>query len=63
MKIFKEFPKDGKCPICKTNDNKECVLIGIIDTEKGNNIEAKVFHLDCINLLYDKQHNVIYHKF
>ena len=52
MKTFKEFPKDGKtkCPICGTNDNKECVLIPIYGTQDGNISEATIYHLDCIEL-------------
>jgi len=52
MRTFKEFPKGSECPICGTNDNKESTLIGIIGTEDGNNMQAAVFHTDCINLTY-----------
>lgn len=50
------------CPICNTQEDKETVLIGIIGTEDNNNMEAEQFHLDCINLLYDKKLNIIYQK-
>ena len=54
-----------KCPICKTADDKPVVLIGIAGTENGGNIEAKQFHLDCINLTFDTVGDcgVIFHKF
>jgi len=63
MRTFKEFPEDSKCPICKTNENKECILIPIIETIDGNIAQAEIFHLDCINLLYNKDSRIIYHKF
>ena len=50
MRIFKKFPKNSKCPICGTNEEKECVLIGIQGTKKGRNIQANSYHLDCIEL-------------
>lgn len=64
MRTFKEpnLSVDWQCPICKTNDKKEIVLIGIIGTESGRNMQAEQFHLDCIELLYDKKLNMIYHK-
>ncbi len=56
MRAFKEFPEESICPICKTNNNKECVLIGIVGTEKEDDrlMHAQCFHLECIELLYDK---------
>jgi len=52
MRVFKEYPKDMKCPICKTNENKECVLAGIEGTQEGHNIQAQAVHLNCIDLTY-----------
>lgn len=63
MNIFEKFPKDNKCPICNTNKNGKCILIPVWGTQDGNNIEAEIFHLDCINLIYDKKHNLLYQKF
>jgi len=67
MRTFKEFPQDSKdvCPICKTKDNKECVLIPIAGTgsepgKKVQNYEALCFHLECICLFYDKPRGIIY---
>ena len=59
MRVFKEFPKEFTCPICKTNDNKECVLVGKEGTQEGHNIEAQPFHLDCIQLTWLKGKDII----
>ena len=61
MKVFKEpnLSNGWKCPICGTNDKKEVTLIGVVGTEKDNNMEAEQFHLDCIWLSYDKTLNMI----
>lgn len=50
MRTFKSFPKDSVCPICKTNENKECFLMTIDGTEEGNNAEALPAHVDCLKL-------------
>ncbi len=65
MRTFKEpnLSGDWKCPICKTNDKKEVVLIGIAGTEKDGNMEAEQFHLDCIDLTYFKDKCVLVQKF
>ena len=64
MRTFKEpnLSNDWKCLICKTNDVKEVVLIGIAGTQEGHNIQAEQFHLDCIELLYHKKENMLYQK-
>jgi len=49
MRTFKHFNKKSVCPICKTNKDKECVLIPFRQV-KGLTREAKSFHLDCIDL-------------
>ena len=50
------------CPICKTNDDKPVVLISIVGTQDGGNIQAEQFHLDCIDLLYDRDHYILYQR-
>ena len=62
MRIFEKpnTSNDWTCPICKTSDIKEVVLVGINGTEDGNNMRAEQIHLDCIELLYDKDHNILY---
>ena len=64
MKAFKEpnLSNKWKCPICNKADKKEVVLIGIVGTEEDNNMEAEQFHLDCIELLYNKQIKMLYQK-
>jgi len=56
------YNKEWKCPICETRNDKEVVLIGIIGTQSGNNIQAEQFHLDCVDLLYDKNLKMLYQK-
>ena len=60
MKTFEEFPEGSKCPVCDTNDNKECVLIPIIDKAEGNISEALLFHIECIDLLYNNKLKILY---
>ena len=64
MRTFKRPNLSGgwKCPVCGTADEKEVVLIGIVGTEDGGNIQAEQFHLSCINLIWDKSHNLIYQQ-
>lgn len=67
MRVFKNFPKEKKCLICNTNKNKECVLIAIVGTgdnpkKEFQNYECEIFHLDCLNLWYDKKLKIIYQK-
>ena len=70
MKVFEEMNISGKdvCPICKTKEQKEVVLIPIIGTgdkpnKKFQNYEAVQVHLDCLNLWYDKEKGVIFQVF
>ncbi len=62
MRTFKKFGagQGHLCPICKTDEEKETVLIPINGTQEGNIAEAEQFHLDCILLGYDKNLNIIY---
>ena len=48
MRTFKEFPKGKDCPICKTDKNKECVLITVEGT--GDNPEAKFQNFEAKSL-------------
>lgn len=66
MRIFEEFPKDIKCPICGINKPGRCILIGLDSTEDGHNMQAIPVHLDCIGLRMKKIDEVetfIYQKF
>jgi hypothetical protein len=64
MKIFKNRNLSGNdtCPICKTSKNGETVLIAIEGTQKGNIAQGMQFHLECLNLQWNKQHNIIYQQ-
>lgn len=64
MRSFKHFNSSGdsKCPICKTNEDKETVLIGVVGTEDGGNMVANQFHLDCIDLLFYPDQKIIAQK-
>lgn len=64
MRTFKHFNSETEtpCPICGTTDDKETLLIGIVGTEKENNIEARQVHTECLQegLVYDKKFDLIY---
>lgn len=62
MRVFKTFNQvsDTPCPICKTKDLREVVLIGIQGTQEDKIIEAAQFHLDCLEFLFDKERGFIY---
>jgi hypothetical protein len=66
MRVF-DHPNmtNFKCPICHTSDDKPVVLIGIQGTKEGNIIEARQYHLECIELLeMDLPYNtIIYQQF
>ena len=53
MKVYKHFNPRYECPVCGTNDEKECIWIGIEGTKNGDggNMEARPYHLDCIELV------------
>lgn len=65
MKIFEHPNTNGNwlCPICKTNENKPVILIGIDDTIDGNIMQAEQFHVDCIELMLNKEFSIIYQKY
>ena len=62
MRIFENFNKKDKCLVCDTNKDGKSVLIGIIGTGDGKNIKAKSVHVDCLELYFDKELNIIYQK-
>jgi len=57
MRSFTGFNQSGedKCLICNTNEDCETVLIGVSGTENGGIMEAKQFHLKCIDLTFKKE--------
>ena len=63
MRTFEHFPDNTICPICGTNNDKECILISIDGTDKGNSCHAQPVHVECLrtnNFRYNKDVNVIY---
>ena len=54
MNTFKHFPASAVCPMCNTNEDKECILISIDSTGDGSICQAQPFHVDCIKI--DKMH-------
>jgi len=54
MRVFEEFPPEQECPICGTNEEGQSTLISVYGTneDEGFTYEAKVFHIDCIDLMY-----------
>lgn len=63
-RVFKEFNQNGNhvCPICKTNDKKEVILIAKEGTQEGFNAEAIQCHVDCIDLWYSQEMELIYQR-
>jgi len=56
MRIFEHFPQNNKvCPVCKTRQDAETVLVPIPGTEEGNNMQAMCVHKKCFELvIYDE---------
>jgi UDP-N-acetylmuramoylalanine-D-glutamate ligase len=50
------------CPICNTQDKKQVVLIIKSGTQEGNIAQAVQVHLDCLNLIYDEENQLIYQR-
>lgn len=63
---FKHFPTISECPLCLTNEDKECCLIPIDGTDNDGICKAQPMHVECvqkINLFrYNKDHNLLYRK-
>jgi len=63
MRTFKHFPEDKECVICGKSDDKECTLLPIDGTDRGNNCEAVPVHADCIRnieLRYNREAGAVY---
>lgn len=61
MRTFKSIG-ETICPICKTAKKGKATLIPICGTQEDNICEAQPVHVDCIDLVYDKQHGLLYQK-
>lgn len=53
MRTFKHFNSSHGdiCPVCKTANDAETVLVPIPSTEDGNIYEAKQVHKKCFDLV------------
>ncbi len=62
MRTFEKFPEKSKCPLCKTNEDKECILVAIHGTDEGNICQATPVHTECIErgLVYVKDLDLVY---
>lgn len=60
MRTFEHFPENFKCLLCGTNEDKPCVLVGVNGTQEGNIEQALPVHVDCINLRYYRENNIVY---
>ena len=47
MRVFDHFPKEATCPICRTSDGGQTVLVPIAGTLDDGNWEAVPMHLMC----------------
>jgi hypothetical protein len=61
MNIF-ELSNDFPCIICNSNKPGKAILIGVDGTIDGNNEEAVLVHLDCIQLRCTFERNFLYQK-
>ena len=59
MRVFKDSEFIDSCPICGKTNRGDAILIGIDGTQEGNNIQAKLFHIKCIELTYYGNKNLI----
>lgn len=50
MRTFEHgnWSNGSQCPICGTADDTEVMLIGILGTEEGNNMQAAQVHTKCL---------------
>ena len=63
MRVFKHPNMiNFECPICKTSEDKEVTLVGVLGTEDGNTMKAIQVHVDCLSLNITDD-NIIYMKF
>lgn len=60
MRSFPSMPTGSICPVCGSNEDKECVLLGIDGTQSGRNIEAQPYHLECIDLIQSENGGFTY---
>jgi hypothetical protein len=47
-RVFEHFNTNTTCKLCGTNDDKQAVLIPIIETKNGGCCQVEQIHLDCL---------------
>jgi len=47
VSTFQHFPSDTICPLCGNNNDEECTLISVDETEVGDRCQAQPVHLSC----------------
>ena len=47
-RTFEHFPHDKHCPLCGTNQDEACTLIGVDGTQDGGIEEALPVHVVCL---------------
>ena len=62
MRTFTGFPQDSACPVCHTNEDRECIVIEIDGTINGNICEGQPLHTDCIKLRFNREIGAIYQQ-
>ena len=69
MRYFASFPKDKECPLCGTNDDKECFLMPIDGTGNDNLVECTPTHRECAGdtlapiLRHNIERHVVYARY
>jgi hypothetical protein len=63
VRTFESFPVHDICPVCRTNNDGECVLVGIDGTGDGNIVEAIPVHLVCaVATNYNRSVGILYRR-
>lgn len=64
MRTFKQgnWSNDDKCPVCnqgEREDSQEVILVPIVGTKEGNICTAIQVHVNCIDLHYHQDINIL----
>lgn len=61
MKVFDHPNKEGfLCPICKTASDMPVVLVGVLGSGNSEVIEAKQYHLACLDLVETERTGIVF---
>lgn len=59
--IFQQWPSGAICPVCKTSEQGECVLVPIDGTREGGIQRAIPVHRDCaVATNFNEQMGILY---